>query len=137
MAEDQYCWWPHLCEERHGTYKCCHFCELRTKCKYPCSDDLKACKYRSDVPGDLAVKRASERDLAEFYAKQEKKKAKPEINNQGKLYKISEVAKAINQNYDFVYNKVKSGEIEGVQVGSRYFINEEQYKAITTKYKVK
>lgn len=124
-----------MCDQTKKTYVCCHFCEKRNQCKYPCSDDLKTCKYRSDIPGDQAFQRLRQKELAEFYASQNKKKETTK-SSEGKLYKISEVAKAVNQNYDFIYNKVKSGEIQGVQQSSRYFINEAEYNAIIKRYKV-
>lgn len=136
--EDKYCWWSNHCSKHSKDYLCCHFCPDRDKqgCEYACCDDLKECKYRCDIPGDLAFKRLREKELSEFYAEQEAKKQKVSNNksNNEKLYKISEVAKDLNVVYDFIYNKVKSGEISGVKQGSRYFITQIEYNRIRGKY---
>ena len=131
--EDKYCWWPNLCNLHKGEYRCCKFCADNKKCEYPCSDDLKTCKYRCDIPGDQAFKRLREKELAEFYASQNKTEKKQVVTSN--LHKISELSSAVKQNYDFIYNKVKSGEIKGVQVGARYFIEEKEFNRAIAKYK--
>lgn len=137
MAEDKFCWWTNHCQKHKRDYICCHFCPDKDKqgCEYPCADDLKTCKYRCDIPGDQAFKRQREKDLAAFYAEVEAKKQPTQKKSEENLHKISEVAKELGKVYDFVYNKVKSGEISGVLVGSRYFISDDEYKRVITKYR--
>ena len=133
MEENKYCWWKNLCDKHYGEYRCCHFCEDNKRCDHPCFDDLSKCNYRCDIPGDQAFKRMREKEIKDYY---DRRNAKLKVNAiTSDLHKISEVAKAIGKNYDFIYNKVKSGEIQGVLHEGKYYINEKEFKRILTVYK--